>query len=356
MTTPAPWMMQSGAETGKSANEYKSAWQNLGQLNANLYGNGQYNAAADNQWQKYYSGGQGASPGQSQQGNQGGFAAYGRTQGLMAPNPGESQQQFDGRVNQPLQGLKDRGSNPAWYGFGPQHDTGQPMSGGAYSASSPGQARSKQQPSGTPYNPQQGQNFAGFGSQQGGAFSAWNPNIANNAQAPRPPASQDQAFQFGGVQPQMPNFPQRAGFFNNTNASVAPTPGGWPAHSGDTPRSEAVAPRQRQAPGPQGPARNPPAGGFGPPHPVPQLPGQTPGPSFSHPLAQHLPAFQFRATDFMGNQFNNPGAFTAQQGATAHALNQQRTQQILNMFTNGTPLGGLSPMAAYHQGQQMLQG
>jgi hypothetical protein len=92
------------------------------------------------------------------------------------------------------------------------------------------------------------------------------------------------------------------------------------------------------------------------PSPQPQGGGQSQGPSFSHPVAQYLPAFQFRATDFMGNQFNNPGAFTAQQGATAHALNQQRTQQILNMFTNGTPLGGLNPMAAYHQGQQMLQG
>jgi len=220
---------------------------------------------------------------------QGGVQSHGQAQGLMAPNPGESQQQFDGRVNQHIQGLKDRGSNPAWYGFGPQHDTGRPMSGGAYAASSPGQAQPQQQSQGTPYNPQQGQNFAGFGSQQGGPFSAWNPNNANDSQAPRPPASQAQAFQFGGTQP----------------------PG--------------------QAPGPQ-------------------------GPPFSHPLAQHLPAFQFRATDFMGNQFNNPGAFTAQQGATAHALNQQRTQQILNMFTNGAPLGGLNPMAAYYQGQQMLQG
>jgi hypothetical protein len=75
-----------------------------------------------------------------------------------------------------------------------------------------------------------------------------------------------------------------------------------------------------------------------------------------HPLANVLPPFQFQATDFMGNQFNNPGAFTAQQGATAQALNQQRGQQIGNMFTQGTPLGPLNPFAAYQQGQQMVQG
>jgi hypothetical protein len=75
-----------------------------------------------------------------------------------------------------------------------------------------------------------------------------------------------------------------------------------------------------------------------------------------HPLANFLPPFQFHATDFMGNQFNNPGAFTTQQGAMAQALNQQRGQQIGNMFTQGTPLGPLNPFAAYQQGQQMVQG
>jgi hypothetical protein len=75
-----------------------------------------------------------------------------------------------------------------------------------------------------------------------------------------------------------------------------------------------------------------------------------------HPLANVLPPFQFQATDFMGNQFNNPGAFTAQQGATAQALNQQRGQQIGNMFAQGTPMGSLNPFAAYQQGQQMVQG
>jgi hypothetical protein len=74
-----------------------------------------------------------------------------------------------------------------------------------------------------------------------------------------------------------------------------------------------------------------------------------------HPLADMLPAFQFRARDFAGNQFNNPAAFTAQQGAMAHALNQQRGQQINDMFTQGKPLSSLNPMLAYGQGQQMIK-
>jgi hypothetical protein len=71
---------------------------------------------------------------------------------------------------------------------------------------------------------------------------------------------------------------------------------------------------------------------------------------------QQPPPFQFSATDFMGNQFNNPGALAAQQGAMAQALNQQRSQQIGNMFTQGTPMGSLNPAAAYGQGQEMIRG
>ena len=63
-----------------------------------------------------------------------------------------------------------------------------------------------------------------------------------------------------------------------------------------------------------------------------------------------IPSFQFRATDFMGNQFDNPSAFTAQQGAMAQALNQQRSQQI----SQGS-FGSLNPALAYQQGQQMIQ-
>jgi hypothetical protein len=74
-----------------------------------------------------------------------------------------------------------------------------------------------------------------------------------------------------------------------------------------------------------------------------------------NPLADMLPAFQFRARDFAGNQFNNPAAFTAQQGAMAQALNQQRGQQINDMFTQGRPLSSLNPMLAYGQGQQMIK-
>jgi hypothetical protein len=83
-----------------------------------------------------------------------------------------------------------------------------------------GRAQPQQQFRGTPYNPQQGQNFAGFGSQQGGAFSAWNPNIANDAQAQRPPAFQAQTFNFDGTQSQMPNFQQRDAFINNINTQL----------------------------------------------------------------------------------------------------------------------------------------
>lgn len=69
-----------------------------------------------------------------------------------------------------------------------------------------------------------------------------------------------------------------------------------------------------------------------------------------------IPAFQFSATDFMGNQYSNPAAFSTQQGAMTQALNQQRSAQINNMYTQGTPLSSLNPQMAYNQGMQMLQG
>lgn len=65
------------------------------------------------------------------------------------------------------------------------------------------------QSQGTPYNPQQGQNFA-----------AWNPNIANNAQAPRPPAFQASYGQIDGSTSQQPNFAQRDAFVNNINTQL----------------------------------------------------------------------------------------------------------------------------------------
>ena len=64
-----------------------------------------------------------------------------------------------------------------------------------------------------------------------------------------------------------------------------------------------------------------------------------------------IPSFQFRATDFMGNQFSDPGAFTAQQGAMAQALNQQRAQGI-----GQGQFGPLNPQLAYQQGAEMVQG
>jgi hypothetical protein len=89
----------------------------------------------------------------------------------------------------------------------------------------PGQAQSQQpQPQGTPYNPQQGMNFSAYQPQQpapqqpqGGGFSAWDPNIANNAQAPRPPAFQASYGQLGGGYSDQPNFQQRDAFISQVN-------------------------------------------------------------------------------------------------------------------------------------------
>lgn len=98
-------------------------------------------------------------------------------------------------------------------------------------------------------------------------------------------------------------------------------------------------------------------GGFG--AYVPQ-PGYAPQQSYTPPMSyggqmgwfgQGVPSFQFQATDFMGNTYDNPGAFTAQQGAMAQALNQQRAGQV-----ESQNFGALNPFAAYQQGQQMMQG
>jgi len=79
--------------------------------------------------------------------------------------------------------------------------------------------------------------------------------------------------------------------------------------------------------------------------------GQNQGFQMYGQAAVPLPTFQFRGTDFAGNQYDNPAAFTAQQGATANALNAQRAQQI-----NNQQLGRLDPFAAYQQGQRDIQG
>jgi hypothetical protein len=51
----------------------------------------------------------------------------------------------------------------------------------------------------------------------GGNFSAWDPNIANNAQAPRPPAFQASYGQLGGGYSDQPNMPQRDAFISQIN-------------------------------------------------------------------------------------------------------------------------------------------
>ena len=53
----------------------------------------------------------------------------------------------------------------------------------------------------------------------------------------------------------------------------------------------------------------------------------------------------------MGNQFSDTGALTAQQGAMAQALNQQRAQGI-----GQGQFGPLNPQMAYQQGAEMVQG
>lgn len=89
---------------------------------------------------------------------------------------------------------------------------------------------------------------------------------------------------------------------------------------------------------------------------APPMAGQPQPPQFDQFLPfggqnAGIPPFQFRATDFMGNQFSDPGAFTAQQGAMAQALNQQRAQGI-----GQGQFGSLNPQLAYQQGAEMLQG
>lgn len=77
----------------------------------------------------------------------------------------------------------------------------------------PGKAQSQQGPyaNSTPYGQQQ--------APQGG-FQAWNPNMANNPQAPRPPAFQATYGQIGGGYSSQPNFGQRDAFIQNLNQQM----------------------------------------------------------------------------------------------------------------------------------------
>lgn len=137
---------------------------------------------------------------------------------------------------------------------------------------------------------------------------------------------------------------RQAEFFRSNNqtpaAGQAPRPAaGMPPQAQAAPAGNFSAYRPGQAQSQQSPyAQSSPYGqnqGF-------QMYGQA---------AVPLPTFQFRGTDFMGNQYDNPGSFTAQQGATANALNAQRAQQI-----NTQQPGRLDPFAAYQQGQRDIQG
>lgn len=169
---------------------------------------------------------------------------------------------------------------------------------------SPSQAQPQQQSQGTPYNPQQGGNFAAY--------------------APRQPASGPTVHQIQQQQldARRANNAQRAAEFARSQP----------------------AKMQPGAPGMMG---------FQQPAGLSQFAGMNP--AGFNPFG-NIPPFQFTGTDFMGNRFNNPGDMTAQQGAMVQALNNQRSQQIGNMFTNGAPLSPLNPALAYQQGQQMLGG
>jgi len=176
-----------------------------------------------------------------------------------------------------------------------------------------------------------------FGTQSGGAYSAYKPG---NAQ-PQPSA---RTVRFDTLQ-EAQGMQQYLQGLGHTAPAVTARDGGY--GFGAPPPPPQGMHYSSYNPGQAQPQQQPSLGtAYNPQQPNP------------FPFAQQppLPPFQFQATDFMGNQFNNPGAFTAQQGAMAQALNQQRTQQIGNMFTQGTPMGSLDPFAAYGQGQQMMQG
>jgi hypothetical protein len=176
-----------------------------------------------------------------------------------------------------------------------------------------------------------------FGTQSGGAYSAYKPG---NAQ-PQPSA---RTVRFDTLQ-EAQGMQQYLQGLGHTAPAVTARDGGY--GFGAPPPPPQGMHYSSYNPGQAQPQQQPSLGtAYNPQQPNP------------FPFAQQppLPPFQFQATDFMGNQFNNPGAFTAQQGAMAQALNQQRSQQIGNMFTQGTPMGSLDPFAAYGQGQQMMQG
>lgn len=62
------------------------------------------------------------------------------------------------------------------------------------------------------------------------------------------------------------------------------------------------------------------------------------------------PSFQFRASDSFGNTYSSPADLTAQQGAMAQAINEQRARQIAS-----GRFGPIDPQAAYASGRNMVQ-
>lgn len=178
----------------------------------------------------------------------------------MPPRPGQSQRGPVQTGQAPRQRLP---ADSPWRNapsHGPEADAAvRAQFPGLYGqAPSPGQAQPQQtQPQGTPYNPQQGGNFSAYSPQQpatqrgdpsiqpaspgltmapgmeaavfggerggrpqqpqGGNYSAFDPNMANNAQAPRPPAFQASYGQLGGGFSDQPGTQQRDAFISQIN-------------------------------------------------------------------------------------------------------------------------------------------
>lgn len=95
-----------------------------------------------------------------------------------------------------------------------------------------------------------------------------------------------------------------------------------------------------------------PRGAMGQAQPTP-TPSQ--GTPYGAPDMSAYKPFTSTTTDWMGNTYSSPQAASNQQGAAAWAMNQQRGQQIGDMYSRGTAPSPLDFNAAYKSGQQMLE-
>ena len=198
------------------------------------------------------------------------------------------------------------GPNAPWRTQQPQQPSQQPQAqparpaapaGGNFSAYSPGQAQSQQNPYAT--------------------STTYGQPASNTPPAPSQPSGGGQPYQ--AYSPANQQAPSQAGF-NYTSWLQAGRP-----ESGQEAWAAAGSPKGRP--------------------PAPSQPVQAPV------FQQQMPSFQFTGgTDWMGNQYTDPNAMMAQTGAMAQALNQQRQ----GMMDQGQ-FGSLNPQMAYNQGMGMLQ-